>query len=423
MKPALLHSRNLHSTRRHWMMTALLATSLAGGLLPVAFGASAAGSWPGWLGPNRDGHSPDTGLLKQWPDGGPKLLWKADTIGQGWSSVAVVNNRAYTTGYSDGKQMLICLDMNGKIVWRAEYRLTDNHSNYRGARSTPTVDGDRIYVTGADGRVTCHKADDGQPVWKREMIAELGGKRGNWYYAESVLVLENLAIVTPGGESGIVALDKATGKDVWKSNVPLTAGYSSCIPIRAAGSTIVVNGSENGLLAVDAKTGRKVWEHDFASGGRQNIATPAYEDGFLVWLPRGGICFKVDFRDGKWSFKEISRPTGVGTKPGNCVVSQGRIYGGSGRGLTCVDLKSGKPLWSVPDVQAGQCCWADGMVYAFSANDGTLLLVEPTASGGQVTGRVQVAGRGHSWSHPVVVGGRLYLRYDTNLYCYDVKGK
>ena len=95
----------------------------------------------------------------------------------------------------------------------------------------------------------------------------------------------NLAIVTPGGESGIVALDKATGKDVWKSNVPLTAGYSSCIPIRAAGSTIVVNGSENGLLAVDAKTGRKVWEHDFASGGTQNIATPAYEDGFLVWLP------------------------------------------------------------------------------------------------------------------------------------------
>jgi outer membrane protein assembly factor BamB len=317
--------------------------------------------------------------------------------------------------------------MNGKIVWRSEYRLTDNHSNYKGARSTPTVDGDRIYVTGADGRVTCHKADDGQPVWKREMIAELGGKRGSWYYAESVLVLENLAIVTPGGESGIVALDKATGKDVWKSNVPLTAGYSSCIPIRAAGSTIVVNGSENGLLAVDAKTGRKLWEHDFGAGLTQNITTPAYEDGLLFWRTRGkgggGICFQVDLKDGKWSFKEISRPTGVDNKPGNHVVSQGRIYGGSSRGLTCVDLKSGKPLWSVPDVQAGQCCWADGMVYAFSANDGTLWLVEPMASGGKVTGRVQVAGRGNSWSHPVVVGGRLYLRYDTNLYCYDVKGR
>jgi outer membrane protein assembly factor BamB len=339
--------------------------------------------------------------------------------------VAVVNNRAYTTGYSDGKQMLICLDMNGMIVWRAEYRLTDNHSNYRGARSTPTVDGDRIYVTGADGRVTCHKADDGQPVWKREMIAELGGKRGNWYYAESVLVLENLAIVTPGGESGIVALDKATGKEVWKSNVPLTAGYSSCIPIRAAGNTIVVNCSENGLLAVDAKTGRKVWENDFASGGTQNIATPAYEDGFLFWSTRSkgnSVAFKVDSKDGKWSFHEVWRNGSVANKPGNFVVAQGRIYG-NGKGLTCVDLKTGKTLWCVPDVEAGQCCWADGMVYALSSKDGTAFLVQPSVSGGKVTGKVQVAGRGSFWSHPVVVGGRLYLRYDTNLYCYDVKGK
>jgi len=393
-------------------------------LAPLAVSYAADAQWPGWLGPNRDGHSPDTGLLKQWPEGGPKLLWKAESIGSGWSSVAVVDNRVYTTGYSDGKLMLVCLDANGKNVWRAEHGITDNHANYKGARSTPTVDGDRVYFIGNDGLVACHQAGNGQIVWKRDMVADFGGKRGSWYYAESPLVLDNLVIVTPGGESGIVALDKVTGKDVWKSNVPLTAGYSSCIPLRAADSTIVVNGSENGLLAVDAKTGRKVWEHDFSSGNRQNIATPAYEDGFLVWIPRGGggICFQVGSEGGKWSFKEISRPA-VGTRPGNYVVAQGRVYGGSGRGLTCADLKSGKPLWSLPDVDAGQCCWADGMVYAFSSKDGTAWLVEPSATGGKVTGLVQVAGRGSSWSHPVVVGGRLYLRYDTNLYCYDVKGE
>ena len=157
---------------------------------PADAATNTGGSWPGWLGPNRDGHSPDTGLLKSWPDGGPKLLWKAETIGSGWSSVAVVDSRVYTTGYSDGKQMLICLDMNGKIAWRAEHRITDNHPNYKGARSTPAVDGDRIYFIGADGLVACHQADNGQIVWKREMVAELGGKRGNWYYAESVLVLD-----------------------------------------------------------------------------------------------------------------------------------------------------------------------------------------------------------------------------------------
>jgi outer membrane protein assembly factor BamB len=392
----------------------------------TALNAKAATDWPGWLGPNRDGHSPDTGLLKQWPDGGPKLLWKADTIGAGWSSVAVVNNHVYTTGYSDGKLLLVCLDANGKLVWRAEHRITDNHPNYKGARSTPAVDGDRVYFIGNDGLVACHQAANGQVVWKRQMVAELGGKHGNWYYAESPLVLDNLVIVTPGGPSGIVALDKATGKDVWKSNVPLTAGYSSCIPIRAAGTTIVVNGSENGLLAVDAKTGRKVWEHDFASGLTQNITTPAYEDGFLVWLPRargGGIGFKVDFRDSRWHFDEVWRSGAIDNKPGNYVAAQGRIFGNGRGSLTCVDLKTGKTLWSIRDVEAGQCCWADGMVYALSSKDGTACLVEPSATGGKVTGRVQVAGRGSSWSHPVVIGGRLYLRYDTNLYCYDVKGK
>lgn len=402
------------------LLTALLLAPLA-----VLYAADA--QWPGWLGPNRDGHSPDTGLLKQWPEGGPKLLWKMETIGSGWSSVAVVHGRIYATGNVGNQQMLICLDMIGKEVWRVVQGPKCSHGSYPGARSTPAVDGDRIYVTGGNGLVTCHTAADGQIVWKRDMVADFGGKHGSWYYAESVLVLDDLAIVTPGGECGIVALDKATGKDAWKSNVPLTAGYSSCIPIRAAGNTIVVNSSENGLLAVDAKTGRKVWQHEFGSGLTQNIATPAYEDGFLFWRTRGkgggGICFEVGCKAGKWSFKETSRPTGVDNKPGNHVVAQGRIYGGSGRGLTCVDLKTGKPLWSIPEVQAGQCCWADGMVYAFSGTDGTLWLVEPSATGGKVTGRVQVAGRGSSWSHPVVVGGRLYLRYDTNLYCYDVKGR
>jgi outer membrane protein assembly factor BamB len=388
--------------------------------------AAAEGQWPGWLGPNRDGHSTDTGLLKSWPEQGPKLLWKVDTIGPGWSSVAVASGRVYTTGNADEKQMLICLDAGGKDVWRVEQGPKCRHGNYPGARSTPTVDGDRIYVTGGNGLVTCHKTADGQIVWKRDMVADCGGKVGGWLYAESVLILDNLAVVTPGGRSGIVALDKATGKEVWKSDVSITAGYSSCIPIRAAGSTIIVNGSQSGLLAVDAKTGRKVWQDAFASGNMANVPTPAYEDGLLFWAVgygKGGICFKVDCKDGKWSFQETWKTTDLKCHPGNYVVAQGRIYGSSGRGLTCVDLKTGQTLWFARDIPSGQACWADGMVYVLSATGGKASLVEPSASEGKATGRVTVAGTGSSWAHPVVIGGKLYLRYDTNLYCFDVKGK
>jgi outer membrane protein assembly factor BamB len=401
-------------------LSAAAAWALLGGVL-----AAAEGTWPGWLGPNRDGCSTDTGLLKSWPAGGPPLLWKVDTLGPGWSSVAVANDRVYTTGNADGKQMLICLDMNGKDVWRVEQGPRCRHKDYPGARSTPTVDGDRVYVTGGNGLVTCHKAADGQIVWKREMAAELGGKVGGWLYAESVLILDDLAIVTPGGKNGIVALDKATGQEVWKSDASFTAGYSSCIPVRAAGSTILVNGSQNGLVAVDAKTGRKVWENAFAARNTANVPTPAYEGGFLFWAVgygKGGICFKVDFKDGQWSFQEAWTTRDLNNHPGNYVVSRGRVYG-SGKGLTCVDLQTGQTLWSARDAPPGQCCWADGMAYVLSAAGGKASLVEPSAAEGKVTGKVQVAGTGNSWSHPVVVGGRLYLRYDTNLYCFDVKGR
>jgi outer membrane protein assembly factor BamB len=132
--------------------------------------ARAADPWPGWLGPNRDGHSADTGLLKEWRAAGPKLLWKVDNIGAGWSSVAVANERVYITGVSEEQQMLFCFDLTGKPVWKVVQGPKCSHPNYPGARSTPTVDGDRIYVTGGEGLVTCHKAATGEILWKREMV-------------------------------------------------------------------------------------------------------------------------------------------------------------------------------------------------------------------------------------------------------------
>jgi outer membrane protein assembly factor BamB len=402
-----------------------LAAALAVGSLVSTSIAAPDSDWPGHMGPHRDNRSADTGLIHQWPAEGPKQLWKVENLGPGWSSIAVAGGSIYTTGNEGENQMLLCLDLDGKEKWRVAQGPKSTHKNYFGARATPTVDADRVYVTGAGGKVTCHSAKDGKIIWAREMKKEMGGEVGGWQYAESVLFIGDHAIVTPGGKNAIVALDKMTGKDVWKSDVSAGANYSSCIAITEGGDTIIVNGSKAGLLAVDAKTGAKVWSNPFAANNTANTPTPAYSDGKLFWAVgygKGAICFDVSHKDGQWSFKEAWTNNDLTVHPGNYVIDKGLIFGKGKGGVVCVDLKTGQKKWSV-DVKGGSLTMADGLLFGFSDSGGTAWLVEPTADAGKVLGTFKVAGTGNSWAYPVVTGGRLYLRYDTNLYCFDVKGK
>jgi outer membrane protein assembly factor BamB len=406
-------------------MPRLAVLALSTATLLMTSNAPAA-DWPTFLGPNRDGRSPDTGLLKQWPQEGPKLLWKVDRIGPGWSSVAVANGCVYTTGNEGENQMLICLDdKTGKETWRAVQGPKSSHKKYEGARATPTVDNDRIYLTGGDGLMTCHSAKDGRLLWKKNLRSDFGGKVGSWQYSESVLILGKLAIITPGGPNAVVALDKMTGASVWKSNKPATAGYSSLVPITLNNSTILVNGSQSGLIAVDAKTGKEIYRSPFAENNVANAPTPAYLDGYLFWAVgynKGGICLKVTQAGGAWKFEDAWTTRDFACHPGNYVAANGCVYGKGKGALVCADLITGATKWQ-ERCGAGQVTWADGLLYSQSDSGGKLALVDPTAEGNRVKGSIQVAGTGNSWSHPVVINGRLYVRYDTNLYCYDVKAK
>jgi outer membrane protein assembly factor BamB len=410
-------------TKRNTIFCALTAALLLG----LCFTAASinAADWPGFLGPNRDGHSPDKGLLKQWGADGPPLLWKVDNIGPGWSSMSVADDCVYTTGNADGMQMLICLDIKGKEKWRVVQGPKAPNRGYPGARSTPTIDGKLLYVTGGGGLVTCHRRTDGKMVWKRDMKSEMGGRVGGWKYGESVLILGRLAIVTPGGKNGIVALDKATGRTIWKSDASISAGYSSCITITEGGSTIICNGSQSGLVFVDAKTGKELGRNSFAARNTANCPTPAYSNGYLFWAVgygKGSICLKVANSGGKWSFKEAWKNRDFNCHPGNYVVEGGMVYGKARRGLVCADLKTGETKWT-ERIGGGQACWADGMLYVFADRGGRMSLVDPSASSDRVKGKFSVAGSGSSWSHPVIIDGRLFVRYDTNLYCYNVKAK
>jgi outer membrane protein assembly factor BamB len=400
----------------------VITAALLVGLCLAAVSVNAA-DWPGFLGPNRDGHSPDKGLVKSWSADGPPLLWKVDNVGPGWSSMAVADGAVYTTGNADGNQMLICLDIKGKEKWRVVQGPKAPNGGFPGARSTPTVDGKLVYVTGGAGAVTCHNTSDGKLIWKRGMRSDMGGKVGGWKYAESVLILGKLAIVTPGGKNAIVALDKMTGKTVWKSDASAQAGYSSCISITEGGSTIICNGSQSGLMFIDAKTGKELYRSKFAAPNTANCPTPAYSNGYLFWgvgYGKGSICLKVANSGGKWSFSEAWRSRDISSHPGNYVVNGGMVYGKGRGGLVCVDLKTGETLWK-EKVGAGQVVWADGMLYVFADRGGKMSLVDPSAPSDKVKGSFSVKGSGSSWSHPVIIGGRLYLRYDKNLYCFNMK--
>jgi len=384
--------------------------------------AADAGEWPGWRGPNRDGKSPDTGLLKQWPEGGPRLLWKVSQLGKGYSSVAVSRGTVYITGEEGNTLFIYAFDLEGKPKWKVPHgpAWTASHP---GARATTTIDGENLYLLSGVGLMGCFDARTGQPKWVRD-VKEYAGSPGGWGYAESVLIYGNLAIFKPGGRKCIVAVDKATGRDVWISQ-GIVAGpeYSSCLPITAGNPPMIVTGTREGLVCVDARNGRFLWGDNFAANNVANCPTPAYSDGYVFWANgyrKGGICMKLT-------------PGGRATRAwttsdmvchhGGYIIHEGYIYGNHDNGWVCLDLRTGEKKWQARSVGKGSICWADGMLYLFGENGGQAALATCSPEGLEEKGRVRVEGSGPSWAHPVVIGGRLYLRYDTNLYCFDVKAR
>ncbi|MFO8014368.1 MAG: PQQ-binding-like beta-propeller repeat protein [Phycisphaerae bacterium] len=408
-----------------------LARLVLVGMILVATTAAAGAAepepaeWPQWRGPNRDGKSPDTGLLEHWPADGPALAWKVDGIGKGFSSVAVSGGTVYITGSKDGKLVLSAFDLDGEPKWQVpvDDAYTRSHA---GSRATPTIDEGRLYLLSGKGAVACLDAGTGRPVWGRH-TKEFGGKAGGWGYAESILILGNLAICKPGGDRAIVALDKRTGRNVWTSS-GFSAGpeYSSCLAFEFAGATLVTTGTRSGIVCVNPKNGQLLWSNDFSANNTANCPTPAYADGYVFWANgygKGGICLKLARAGRKLAARTAWTTRDMVCHHGGYIIHEGYIYGNHDGGYACLDRETGEKQWYERAVGKGSLCWADGMLYLFGENGGRAALATCSPQGLEVRGEVQVQGSGPSWAHPVVVGGRLYLRYDTNLYCFDVKAK
>lgn len=385
--------------------------------------SGATADWPQWRGPDRDGKSPDTGLLERWPEGGPQRLWQHDGIGKGYSSVAVARGTVYITGVPDDKLVLTALDLDGERKWSVDIDQAWTN-NYKGGRATPTIEGGRLYLLSGRGRIGCYDARNGREIWTRQ-TSEFGGRPGGWGYAESILILGKLAICKPGGEKCVVALDKSTGRTLWTST-GFKAGpeYGSCLPVRVGRAVTIVTGTREGVAGFDARSGRKLWSDDWSAHNTANCPTPVTDGPYVFWANgygKGGVCIRQ-----KLSGRRLVAERAWTTRDMNChhggyVVHEGHIYGNNGGGWACLELATGEVKWEERGVGKGSVCWADGMLYLFSERKGRAALATCSPDGLELRGEVSVDGSGPSWAHPVVVGGRLYLRYDDHLYCFDVK--
>jgi outer membrane protein assembly factor BamB len=385
----------------------------------LVWAAGEGNEWPCWLGPNHDGKSPDRGLLKDWPPGGPKQLWKVSGIGWGHASVAVSEGKVFIIGEGQGGPKLSAFDREGKLLWK----VACGRRHKDGCNASPAVDNGNVYTLDPYGLLTCHDADTGTKKWSRE-AKEFGGESPGWGYQESPLIHDHWVAFKPGGKNCIVAFDKASGREVWKSTgFSASPEFSSCTPFVHNQVPLLVTGTSGGLVCVNAKTGELLWRNGFSANNVANCPTPLYSDGYVFWAngyDKGGIAMKLE-PDG--SAKLAYKTYDMNCERGGYIIDNGYIYGNSRDGWMCLDLKTGKKMWFERGVGKGSLCWADGMLYLFGERSGRAALATCSPDGLKITGNLQVAGTGDSFAHPVVAGGCLYLRVGDNLYCFDVKSR
>jgi outer membrane protein assembly factor BamB len=392
--------------------------------------------WPQFRGPNRDDISHEKGLLKDWPAGGPKLLWTYENAGKGYSGPAVVGNKYLTMGADNTGDFVLCLDATkGTKLWQTTIgERVNNRPQYgEGPRCTPTVDGDRVYVLGDQGNLVCLELADGKKVWEKSLTKDLSGNQPNWDYTESPLVDGDKVVVTPGGAKGaIAALDKKTGDVLWRSK-GFTDGaqYSSLMIGNACGVKQYVQMTDASVVGVAADDGRLLWQ--FKRAAKITVPSVILKDDYVFVTSgynMGCNLIKVT-RDGdKFNANEVYANLNMTNHHGGVVLIGDHLYGYSdGKGWECMDFKTGKVAWSEnKKLDKGSLTCADGMLYLYGQKDGTCVLVEPSLTEWKEHGRFTIpkqtkirAKQGGVWTHPVVSNGRLFLRDQDLLFAFDVK--
>lgn len=408
-----------------------------GAARPVAVIAAPNFDWPQWRGPNRDGISLETGLLDRWPAEGPQELWRTRGLGRGFSSVSIAGGKIFSLGKMQEETHIVAMDVaDGKVLWTVPIGRGGGDPN-----CTPTVDGDLVYGLSHGGDLLCADANTGKAVWKKSFPRDFGGKMMSvWGYSESPLVDGEKLVCTPGAQDAIIAaLDKQTGRTIWTTPMVEAgnrgedgAAYSSIVIGQGGGVRQYVQLVGRGVIGVDAKKGTLLWGYNRAANGTANVPTPLVKDDFVfcsTGYGTGAALLRLSGRRGRITAQEVYFKDGnqLQNHHGGMILLGDHVYLGHGHnnGLpVCVDLRSGRDAWRPgrgPGTGSAAITYADGHLY-FRYENGVMALIEATPKSYELKGSFKIGiNNGRSWAHPVISNGRLYLRDQDELICYDIR--
>jgi len=402
------------------------------GVAQVSVSAKQPAFWPRFNGPNEDNLSADRGLLRQWPKDGPPLAWKAKGLGEGFAGVTIARGMIYTAGNVGGKMTITALDLDGQMRWQVENGPAYKKS-FPGSRGTPTIDGDRVYHESPSGQVVCLNAKTGKRIWTRNILKAFGGEEAKWGLAESVLVDGDHLICCPGGpKTAVVALDKRTGKTVWQSPSAEgdVAGYASPTLVEYGGLRLILTMTAKALIGVNAKNGDLLFRFAHPTRWEVNALMPVFHDGRILissgYGTSGSVLLKLSVRGKRASVEKVWTSKDLDNHHGGVVLLGGYVYGAGHESgdanWVCLDWRTGKTMWTAKGIGKGSLTSADGLLYTMNEKRGVgLARATPQRYVLLSQFKIPRGGKAATWAHPVVTGGRLYLRHGDFLYVYDVK--
>lgn len=387
--------------------------------------------WAQFQGPRRDNKSLEKGLLSHWPVSGPELVWTQQGLGEGYSSIAFADGLLYTTGNVGNDTVIVALDTRGEVRWRVK-----NGPAYRrshpGTRSTPTVMGGLLYHENADGDVICVNAKTGEHVWSVNILERFKGRNIKWGLSESLLIDKGKVICTPGGEDvGLAALDAKTGDTVWVcTGISEKPGYCSPIVFDYEGLRQIVTLMAESIVGLNAHSGKLLWKFKNPAKYDENITSPYYHDGHIFTSTRtsGARLLRIQVKGDNASVEQVWAEERFQNHHGGVICLDGCFCGAcmASRDAPwkCISFQTGEFTYSGPGIGRASLCYANGMLYLLNHRH-KVALVKPSPKKFDLIASFEIPkqGRGPTWAHPVVAGGRLYIRHGDFLYCYGIKAK
>ena len=392
------------------------------------------GEWPCFHGLSRINKSVESGLLKKWPEKGPELLWTVSDLGEGYTSVSIAKGYLFTAGIKDKQTWVFSFDLNGKLIWKKfngrSWETTMSHARtYTGSRSTPTYDEGVIYHLGDLGRLTTFEYQNGKEIWSRELRESFDADIPEYGYTESIFIHGDNLYCNPAGEKGfLVCLNKNNGELIWANKeIPGAVGFSSPILAEFGGYLQIINLTSNCIYVADTKTGKTLWTVEYENQRSNNVTDAIFHDGYVFassGYGKGSILIKLTVSGKKIIPETVWHTELMDNHHGGVILHKGYLYGAghNARGWFCLDFLTGKQMWIARG--KGSITYADDMFY-FLEEKGTMKLVNATHEKYDEISSFQVpnGGKGMHWAHPVVCGGRLYVRHMDKLFVYDIRCK